>query len=73
MVESEADTILEGADKVDIAFLVVGDPFGYVPQCFCCQCPDMGALGKNNTKKLPVFVNHLSCSDNIIGPQHILI
>ncbi|THZ20267.1 diphthine synthase [Aureobasidium pullulans] len=27
MVESSSDEILEGADKVDIAFLVVGDPF----------------------------------------------
>jgi diphthine synthase len=29
MVESSSDEILAGADKVDIAFLVVGDPFGY--------------------------------------------
>ncbi|KAK9333526.1 tetrapyrrole methylase [Lipomyces starkeyi] len=28
LVESSSDTILEGADKVDVAFLVVGDPFG---------------------------------------------
>ncbi|KIX03192.1 diphthine synthase [Rhinocladiella mackenziei CBS 650.93] len=28
MVESSSDEILEGADKIDIAFLVVGDPFG---------------------------------------------
>jgi diphthine synthase len=28
MVESASDDILENADKVDIAFLVVGDPFG---------------------------------------------
>ena len=28
MVELEADRILDGADKEDIAFLVVGDPFG---------------------------------------------
>mmetsp|Transcript_21396 Transcript_21396/g.36485 ORF Transcript_21396/g.36485 Transcript_21396/m.36485 type:complete len:299 (+) Transcript_21396:2-898(+) len=28
MVESEADTILAGADTGDVAFLVVGDPFG---------------------------------------------
>ncbi|KIW94051.1 diphthine synthase [Cladophialophora bantiana CBS 173.52] len=28
MVESSSDEILERADKVDIAFLVVGDPFG---------------------------------------------
>ena len=29
MVESASDEILAGADKSDIAFLVVGDPFGY--------------------------------------------
>ncbi|KAK9835180.1 hypothetical protein WJX81_004039 [Elliptochloris bilobata] len=28
MVESEADRILDAADSVDVAFLVVGDPFG---------------------------------------------
>ncbi|XP_023669056.1 diphthine methyl ester synthase [Paramormyrops kingsleyae] len=28
MVEQEADEILKGADTVDVAFLVVGDPFG---------------------------------------------
>lgn len=30
MVELEADDILKDADKVDVSFLVVGDPFGYV-------------------------------------------
>ncbi|GAA6059876.1 hypothetical protein JCM10212_007081 [Sporobolomyces blumeae] len=28
MVETESDAILQNADKVDVAFLVVGDPFG---------------------------------------------
>ncbi|CEP15217.1 hypothetical protein [Parasitella parasitica] len=28
MVESDSDTILANADKVDVAFLVVGDPYG---------------------------------------------
>jgi diphthine methyl ester synthase len=28
MVESSSDEILEGADKLNVAFLVVGDPFG---------------------------------------------
>ena len=28
MVESAADDILEGAQEKDVAFLVVGDPFG---------------------------------------------
>lgn len=30
MVESSSDDILKDADKVDVAFLVVGDPFGFV-------------------------------------------
>ena len=30
MVECSADDILEGAKDVDVAFLVVGDPFGHV-------------------------------------------
>jgi diphthine synthase len=29
MVESESDEILRDSDKEDVAFLVVGDPFGY--------------------------------------------
>ena len=29
MVESSSDEILAGAKDVDVAFLVVGDPFGY--------------------------------------------
>jgi len=28
MVESQSDEILKDADKIDVAFLVVGDPFG---------------------------------------------
>ena len=30
MVESASDEILADAHNVDVAFLVVGDPFGYV-------------------------------------------
>jgi hypothetical protein len=29
MVESASDEILNGAQDLDVAFLVVGDPFGY--------------------------------------------
>jgi diphthine synthase len=29
-VEQEADEILDSAEKEDTAFLVVGDPFGYI-------------------------------------------
>ena len=41
MVETDSDAILYDADKEDVAFLVVGDPFGHVAffpylsiQCF---------------------------------------
>lgn len=30
LVETGSDEILEGAKENDVAFLVVGDPFGYV-------------------------------------------
>lgn len=36
MVESQADVILDGADKVDVAFLVVGDPFGATTHTGVC-------------------------------------
>ena len=32
MVESSSDNILANADSTDVAFLVVGDPFGYDTQ-----------------------------------------
>lgn len=31
MVELESDEMVRNADKVDVAFLVVGDPLGSVP------------------------------------------
>ena len=31
MVETDSESILRDADKEDVALLVVGDPFGYVP------------------------------------------
>ena len=37
MVESSSDDILSGADKTDVAFLVVGDPFGFATEL---RCPD---------------------------------
>jgi hypothetical protein len=30
MVESASDDILKDAQTVDVAFMVVGDPFGYI-------------------------------------------
>ena len=34
MVESSSDEILAGAAADDVAFLVVGDPFGYESETF---------------------------------------
>ena len=31
MVEEKVDSVLSEATSFDVAFLVVGDPFGYVP------------------------------------------
>ena len=33
-VEGEAEEILRDADKENVAFLVVGDPFGYNPTLY---------------------------------------
>lgn len=33
MVESNSDEILRNAQTEDVAFCVVGDPFGFVYQC----------------------------------------
>lgn len=37
MVESCSDEILANADKEDVAFLIVGDPFGYFREPFAVQ------------------------------------
>lgn len=42
MVESSSDEILESAEKLDVAFLVVGDPFGY-----CVATCDVGSVDVN--------------------------
>ena len=42
MVETASDDILAGADEKDIAFLVVGDPFGYVT----CAEPSQGDISR---------------------------
>jgi diphthamide biosynthesis methyltransferase len=42
LVESGSDDILENAKEVDVAFLVVGDPFGYAP--FLCSLNDFEML-----------------------------
>ena len=38
MVESASDEILRDAQNVDVAFLVVGDPFGYVCRSIESEC-----------------------------------
>lgn len=35
MVEEKADDILSDSRDADVAFLVVGDPFGYVIYLYC--------------------------------------
>jgi diphthamide biosynthesis methyltransferase len=38
MVESYSDEILRGAIDADVAFLVVGDPFGYKVRFLAASC-----------------------------------
>lgn len=37
MVEEKVDSVLSEATSFDVAFLVVGDPFGYFPVGFSFQ------------------------------------
>jgi len=41
MVESASDDILHEAQNVDVAFLVVGDPFGFVTPYNLCSKGEM--------------------------------
>ena len=45
MVESQADEILRDAQNEDIAFLVVGDPFGYPFNLYFCSLQCDNAYG----------------------------
>jgi diphthine synthase len=53
MVESSSDDILADADKVDVAFLVVGDPFGYVtpPHAKAPQAIDTDLIQRNDAHR----------------------
>lgn len=51
MVETESEAILKDADTEDVAFLVVGDPFGWA------QPNDRGSL------MLPMLTFPLQCYD----------
>nr|KAJ3419788.1 diphthine synthase [Polyrhizophydium stewartii] len=59
MVESEADVILHNADKVNVAFLVVGDPFGATTHT------DLVVRAKENS--IPVVSIHNASIMNAIG------
>ncbi|KAI8470148.1 MAG: tetrapyrrole methylase [Monoraphidium minutum] len=59
MVENDADLILEGADQVDVAFLVVGDPFGATTHT------DLQLRARE--KGIPVRVIHNASVMNAVG------
>jgi len=54
MVETASDDILAGADEKDIAFLVVGDPFGYAK---CAKPSRCDASGRMLWRRLPIYTN----------------
>lgn len=59
MVENEAETILKGADTEDVAFLVVGDPFGATTHT------DLQLRARE--KGIPVKVVHNASVMNAVG------
>ena len=59
MVETEADTILEGAHEINVAFLVVGDPFGATTHT--------DLVARAYEKKIPVKSIHNASIMNAIG------
>ncbi len=54
MVESSSDDILKDADKEDVAFLVVGDPYGYVFSSFTLY-DDQYTYIQYQDRKLRIF------------------
>lgn len=59
MVETEADKILADADKVNVAFLVVGDPYGATTHT------DLYLRAKD--KQIPVKTIHNASIMNAVG------
>eukprot|EP00775_Hariotina_reticulata_P002686 gene2686-2987_t len=59
MVENEAEAILEGADQFDVAFLVVGDPFGATTHT------DLQLRARE--RNIPVKVIHNASVMNAVG------
>ncbi|KAK4057659.1 diphthine synthase [Microbotryomycetes sp. JL221] len=59
MVETESDAILDQADKVDVSFLVVGDPFGATTHA--------DLLLRADALKIPYTVIHNASVMNAVG------
>jgi len=59
MVETESDTILLDADKQDVSFLVVGDPFGATTH--------IDIVLRARAKQIPVRVVHNASIMNAVG------
>jgi hypothetical protein len=53
MVETESDAILDGAKDVDVAFLVVGDPFGCVSLLDMARMVSKGLAQGDDTLRPP--------------------
>lgn len=80
MVETDSDAILHDADKEDVAFLVVGDPFGHVSffpylsiQCFLTCKKKISATThadivlRARAKHIPVRIIHNASIMNAVG------
>ncbi|KIJ15563.1 hypothetical protein PAXINDRAFT_77295 [Paxillus involutus ATCC 200175] len=59
MVETESDEILRNADKEDVAFLVVGDPFGATTH--------IDIVLRARAEKIPVRIIHNASIMNAVG------
>jgi diphthine synthase len=52
MVELESDEMVRNADKVDVAFLVVGDPLGLVDELWSSRCKPLTSRATTHTDLL---------------------
>jgi diphthine methyl ester synthase len=74
-VESDSDTILDGAAQTDVALLVVGDPFGYAWLPFirlslthaCSATTHSDILLRARARNIPTEVIHNASIMNAIG------
>lgn len=75
MVETESDEILRDADKENVAFLVVGDPFGCVVHPGLCSISSIffratthaDIILRARALKIPVRVIHNASIMNAVG------